>query len=146
MWGYLKDIKNINFIILFRNVPDIYSDALISEGVLSRDEVSQIIGDHSDWLNEHFKQIETFKPERTNLKENWAALKEPSSSITYWDTGLPSGKTNPQKVPKVAFLSRFLRTHLITGYLHYTILKNLVRGTEEIFLEKQFNNFHLQKE
>jgi hypothetical protein len=89
----LKDIKNIHFIILFRNVPDIYSDALISEGVLSRDEVSQIIVDHSDWLNEHFKQIETFKPERTNLKENWAALKEPSSSITYWDTGLPSGIT-----------------------------------------------------
>jgi 2-oxoglutarate dehydrogenase complex dehydrogenase (E1) component-like enzyme len=105
------------FYFLFRNVPDIYSDALISEGVLSRDEVSQIIGDHSDWLNEHFKQIETFKPERTNLKENWAALKEPSSSITYWDTGLPSGKTNPQKGPKVTFLSRFLRTYLKDIYI-----------------------------
>jgi hypothetical protein len=64
---------------------------LVASGIMSQDEVSKIIGEHSDWLNDHFKQIETYKPERSNLKENWSSLTEPSSSITTWDTGLPHG-------------------------------------------------------
>jgi hypothetical protein len=48
--------------LLFRTVPDAYSESLIADGVLSQDEVSQIVSEHSEWLNDHYKQIETFKP------------------------------------------------------------------------------------
>ncbi len=75
-------------------MPDLYSESLVAAGIMSQDEVSKIIGEHSDWLNDHFKQIETYQPERSNLKENWASLTEPSSSITTWDTGLPHGDLN----------------------------------------------------
>jgi 2-oxoglutarate dehydrogenase complex dehydrogenase (E1) component-like enzyme len=68
-----------------------YSEALVAAGVLEQAEVAKVVGEHTDWLNEHYKQIDTYQPERSNLKEQWTGLTEPGSSITYWDTGLPHG-------------------------------------------------------
>ena len=85
---------NLIFLLvrLLRSVPDLYSESLISAGVLNQDEVTKAVSEHTEWLNDHFRQMETHKPERSNLKENWSAMKEPGSSVTYWDTGLPHGK------------------------------------------------------
>lgn len=88
----VKVAKLLHSTLIPRNVPDLYSEALIAEGVLSEGDVTSAIKEHTDLLNDHFKQIETFQPKRENLKEQWTGLKEPTSSITLWDSGLPEGK------------------------------------------------------
>ena len=67
---------------------------MISAGILNQEEVAKIVSEHTEWLNSNFKQMETYKPERCNLKENWSNMSEPGSSVTYWDTGLPHGKVS----------------------------------------------------
>ena len=72
-----------------RSVPDIYSDKLIAEGVVTKEELSSSVAAHLEMLNENFKAIDSFSPERSNLAGNWSAMTEPTGDITEWDTGLP---------------------------------------------------------
>ena len=58
-------------------------------GILSQSDISKVIADHSAFLTEQFKQVETFQPERLNLKGSWSGLKQAPNSVTYWDTGVP---------------------------------------------------------
>jgi hypothetical protein len=44
------------FFNIYRNVPDKYSESLISAGILNQEEVTKLLSDHTDWLNDHFKQ------------------------------------------------------------------------------------------
>ena len=46
-----------------RTVPDLYADTLIEEGVMTKDEVSEIVGQHSTWLNNILKTIDTYTPQ-----------------------------------------------------------------------------------
>ena len=49
-----------------------------------------MVGAHMDWLSENFRQIETYQPERSNLKGQWTGMQEPKPVVTDWETGLPS--------------------------------------------------------
>jgi len=73
-----------------RSVPDQYSDQLVDEGLMSKEEMLQVVAKHNEKLNEHFAMIDSFVPVRTNLKGAWSKLSEPSGNLTDWDTGLDS--------------------------------------------------------
>ena len=103
-----------------------YAESLVTSGIMSQDEVSKIISEHSDWLNDHFKQIESYQPERSNLKENWASLTEPSSSITTWDTGLSDGnlKVNYLVIIRIEKgVSRINRYNLYSLFQTFCVVK-----------------------
>ena len=70
-------------------VPDTYLENLKNENIMSNEESSKVILDHSAMLNDHFKQIESYTPKRQNLKKQWQMMKQPGESLTEWDTGLP---------------------------------------------------------
>ena len=71
-------------------VPDEYVQDLKSKDIEGIDALSQTISEHSQMLNEHYKQIESYEPARQNLKGHWQPMVEPSTStLTQWDTGLP---------------------------------------------------------
>ena len=70
------------------SVPDHYAQSLLEQGLLQPDHRSQTIANYNETLNHHFNKIDSFVPERTNLKSNWSGLSEPSTNITEWDTGL----------------------------------------------------------
>jgi len=70
----------------------LYCKTLISEGVLNEDVITSHLKDHTEMLNDHFKQVETYQPKRENLKNQWSGYQEPSSSVTLWDSGLHEGK------------------------------------------------------
>ena len=53
-----------------RNVPDIYSEKLIAEGVVTAEEISSALAAHTEMLNENFKAVDNFQPERNNLAGN----------------------------------------------------------------------------
>merc|ERR1719458_1568693 len=39
---------------------------------------------------ENFRQIESYQPQRNNLKGQWSGMREPQPIVTDWDTGLSS--------------------------------------------------------
>jgi len=71
-----------------RSVPDNYSDKLVEEGILTKDERAEVVSKHMEMLNENFRMMDTYKPERSNLKGLWQSLCEPSENLTEWDTGV----------------------------------------------------------
>lgn len=71
-----------------RSVPDNYSDKLIENGILSSEERSTFVSKHMELLNENFRMMDTYTPERTNLKGLWQSLSEATGNITEWDTGV----------------------------------------------------------
>ena len=72
-----------------RNVPDLYSDKLIAEGVVTREELASGLAAHVEMLNENFRALSSFTPERSNLTAGWSAMSEAGGDITEWDTGVP---------------------------------------------------------
>ncbi|XP_013778792.1 probable 2-oxoglutarate dehydrogenase E1 component DHKTD1, mitochondrial [Limulus polyphemus] len=71
------------------SVPDGYAQRLVDEGVWTREDVKQILDEHSSSLNENLKQVDSYKPIAKHLKRQWTGLVQPSSSVTSWDTGVP---------------------------------------------------------
>jgi len=71
-----------------RSVPDNYSDKLIENGTLSTEERSEVVSQHTEMLNENFRMMDAYKPERTNLKGLWQLMSEASGNTTEWDTGV----------------------------------------------------------
>ena len=70
------------------SVPDLYSDSLISEGVMTGEERSALVAAQMEMLSDHFRQIDSYRPEQTNLRAQWSGMQEPARLVTEWDTGL----------------------------------------------------------
>lgn len=71
-----------------KSVPDAYAADLASRGLWSTDDTNQVLLEHNNLLNKDFQAMETYEPKRANLKGKWASMKEPTKSVTQWDTGL----------------------------------------------------------
>ena len=46
-----------------------YADFLVSEGVMTMDEVKGIVAEYSEWLNGILKSMDTYVPQVTNRHE-----------------------------------------------------------------------------
>jgi probable 2-oxoglutarate dehydrogenase E1 component DHKTD1 len=71
-----------------RSVPDDYSDLLVKNGVIIAEDQKSAVSNHQQLLNEHFNMIDSYIPERINLKGLWSGMSESGRNITEWDTGL----------------------------------------------------------
>ncbi|PSN50780.1 putative 2-oxoglutarate dehydrogenase E1 component DHKTD1 [Blattella germanica] len=71
-----------------RTVPDLYLDAVIEEGVMTKDEANKIVSEHTEWLNNILKHIDTYTPPETFLRKHWAGIHQADAAITTWDTGV----------------------------------------------------------
>lgn len=47
----------------FRTVPDQYAEKLINEGIITEESVDKIKKQHTKWLGEHLRSVDTYKPE-----------------------------------------------------------------------------------
>lgn len=50
-------------ILSFRTVPDLYSQKLEDEGVVTKKDIEEIVSEHYAWLNEHLNSAESYVPE-----------------------------------------------------------------------------------
>ncbi|KAJ9601546.1 hypothetical protein L9F63_000289 [Diploptera punctata] len=71
-----------------RTVPDLYADILVEEGILAKEEVNDILVEHSTWLNNILKTIDNYTPQETFLQKQWSAVQQADSAVTIWDTGV----------------------------------------------------------
>ncbi|PIO34739.1 hypothetical protein AB205_0089000 [Aquarana catesbeiana] len=70
-----------------KSIPDVYSERLISEGLMTEDEISDIKTSYYAKLNDHLANMTLYTPPPNNLQDHWREMVEPSARITTWDTG-----------------------------------------------------------
>ncbi|XP_005993893.1 2-oxoadipate dehydrogenase complex component E1 isoform X1 [Latimeria chalumnae] len=100
-----------------KSIPDLYSDGLIAEGLMTEQEVSEIKTSWYSKLNNHLSDMTLYSPPSTNLQAHWSELVEPSARITTWDTGMPVdllkfvGAKSVEVPEEVKMHSHLLKTH-----------------------------------
>ncbi|XP_063782948.1 2-oxoadipate dehydrogenase complex component E1 isoform X2 [Pseudophryne corroboree] len=73
-----------------KSIPDLYTECLISEGLMTEEESKNIKTSYYNKLNDHLANMTLYTPPPTNLQANWSEMVEPSARITTWDTGVPT--------------------------------------------------------
>ncbi|XP_045604597.1 2-oxoadipate dehydrogenase complex component E1 [Procambarus clarkii] len=71
-----------------RSVPDTYADALVTEGVLTREVAVKVVADHLSFLAEQFKQVDSYIPKAPHLEKQWSGFVQAPSAVEVWDTGV----------------------------------------------------------
>ncbi|KAG8576947.1 hypothetical protein GDO81_010025 [Engystomops pustulosus] len=73
-----------------KSIPDVYAETVISDGLLTTEEVENIKTTYYTKLNDHLANMTLYTPPPTNLQANWSEMVEPGARITKWDTGVPA--------------------------------------------------------
>ncbi|KAK3525691.1 hypothetical protein QTP70_005847 [Hemibagrus guttatus] len=71
-----------------KSIPDSYSDQLISAGLMTEEECSQIKTAHHSLLSDRLANMTFYSPPPTNLQGRWRDLMEPQNRVSSWDTGV----------------------------------------------------------
>nr|CAD7259238.1 unnamed protein product [Timema shepardi] len=90
-----------------RTVPDMYAAELVKLGVLTNNDVANIVDTHNGWLNEELKKVDTSKPEAP-------------AAVTTWDTGVEQQLLRYVAARSVAYPHNF--------NIHPHLLKTHVKG------------------
>uniref|UniRef100_T1PCK3 Transketolase n=1 Tax=Musca domestica TaxID=7370 RepID=T1PCK3_MUSDO len=91
-----------------KSVPDLYTEKLIQQSVLSPEEATNIRSQYMAYLNEELLLVPKYKPEPNYFQKQWKHITTASSdAITYWDTGLDYGLLNYIGQQSVAYPEGF---------------------------------------
>ncbi|XP_018349892.1 PREDICTED: probable 2-oxoglutarate dehydrogenase E1 component DHKTD1, mitochondrial isoform X2 [Trachymyrmex septentrionalis] len=101
------------------SIPDRYAEKLIDINILTRENVENIIDNHTTWLNKTLKESSknTSKPS-TVYAGRWAKMKQAEANITRWDTGVELdllhfvGKKSVQVPSNFAIHPQLLKNHV----------------------------------
>nr|CAD7392524.1 unnamed protein product [Timema cristinae] len=106
-----------------RTVPDMYAAELVKLGVLTNDDVANIVETHNGWLSEELKKVDTSKPE-------WSGLKQAPAAVTTWDTGVEQQLLRYVAARSVAYPPNFnIHPHLLKTHVKGR-LKRLIEGSK----------------
>jgi len=74
-----------------KTTPDAYADKMIGEGVMTKEEVSSVINDHTAYLNEQLSMVDSYTPKKRwlNGPGGWSGMRQARSSVERWETGAP---------------------------------------------------------
>ncbi|KAG9489910.1 hypothetical protein GDO78_005691 [Eleutherodactylus coqui] len=113
-----------------KSVPDVYAENLISDGLLTAEEVGNIKTTFYSKLNDHLANMTLYTPPPTNLQDNWSDMVEPSARITTWDTGIPADLLKFIGAKSVEVPEEIkMHSHLLKTYAQSRIQK-LQEGTK----------------
>lgn len=71
-----------------KSIPDTYAEHLIANGLMTREEVSEIKSSYYSKLNDHLTNMAHYSPPATNLQAHWKGLVQPPACISSWNTGV----------------------------------------------------------
>lgn len=71
-----------------RSVPDQYAERLISEKVITEEEVKEIAQHQFNYYASELQHAEEFVPDKTYFRKQWADFVQAPETITIWDTGM----------------------------------------------------------
>uniref|UniRef100_A0A1I8PJ39 Transketolase-like pyrimidine-binding domain-containing protein n=1 Tax=Stomoxys calcitrans TaxID=35570 RepID=A0A1I8PJ39_STOCA len=102
-----------------KSVPDMYSEKLVNESVLSPEEAAKIRSEYMDYLNQELLAVPKYKPETSYFQKQWQHITTASNDhLTYWDTGVDYGLLNYIGQQSVTYPEDFnIHPHLKKTYV-----------------------------
>ncbi|KAK3814456.1 MAG: thiamine diphosphate-binding protein [Benniella sp.] len=91
-----------------KSVPKLYEEKLLAEDVLSKAAIDEFRQEHFEMLEDHFAEIEGFKPEADHLKDKWKGMVLPIETVSKIDTGVDMEKMRRIGQASVATPSDFV--------------------------------------
>lgn len=83
---------HLTLFIFFSSVPDMYSEKLAQNAILTPEEASEIRTQYMKYLNEELLLAPKYQPEASYFQKQWKHITTASNDyLTYWDTGLDYG-------------------------------------------------------
>lgn len=70
------------------SVPDAYAEQIVEAGVMTKEEVAEVIQKRFDFYNSELQAVETYQPEKSYFQRQWEGFVQAPSELTIWDTGL----------------------------------------------------------
>jgi len=105
-----------------RSVPALYEDRLISEGVLTADDITDLRISHKTFLEQQLAAVESYKPHVPLLKSQWTGMVWPASKEAQHD---PETGVSEDVLAKVGKASVTLPSH---GFEIHPRLKRHVKS------------------
>ncbi|XP_073952200.1 probable 2-oxoadipate dehydrogenase complex component E1 homolog [Choristoneura fumiferana] len=74
-----------------KSIPDVYAEKLVSEGVISEEEVKNISEAYTQHLQAQYAAVNSYKPEAEYYQKQWAHMGGAPHAVETWDTGVDAG-------------------------------------------------------
>ncbi|OWR45857.1 2-oxoglutarate dehydrogenase [Danaus plexippus plexippus] len=71
-----------------QSIPNHYANKLVSEGILTGDEVESITTEFTKYLQSQFEQHNSYKPEGSYYQDQWSEMSAAPRAVELWDTGV----------------------------------------------------------
>ncbi|KAF2897265.1 hypothetical protein ILUMI_08905 [Ignelater luminosus] len=112
-----------------KTVPDLYSQKLEGEGVITKKDIEATVSEHYAWLNEHLNATESYVPEAPCFQRQWEGFEQAQETVTTWNTGLDSELLALIGTRSVSYPTNFnIHPHLLKTYIKSRLTK-IAEGT-----------------
>lgn len=71
-----------------KSIPDVYVERLISEAVVTEEDVNNITSEYTKYLQSQYEAVNTYQPEVSYYQEQWSSMSPAPKAIETWDTGV----------------------------------------------------------
>lgn len=114
-----------------KTVPDLYSEKLIQDNIVTREEVEQLKKKYYGKLNEDLKN-ENYSPGQSYFKKQWSGIQQAGGNMTTWDTGMNEEVLRTIGIKSVECPENFnLHKHLLKSHVNARVAR-LTPGKEKI--------------
>lgn len=129
-----------------KSIPDTYAEHLIANGLMTREEVSEIKSSYYSKLNDHLTNMAHYSPPATNLQAHWKGLVQPPACISSWNTGVALdllrfiGVKSVEVPEELQMHNHLLKTYVQVGSLTVSGYCLFVSSHREISVDLVFLN------
>ncbi|KAL9899955.1 putative 2-oxoadipate dehydrogenase complex component E1 homolog isoform 2-T2 [Glossina fuscipes fuscipes] len=115
-----------------KSIPDLYTEKLANESILTTEQALKIRTDYLEYLNAELIAASEYEPEPSYFQKQWQHLTTASSDcVTYWDTGLDYALLNYIGQQSVSYPDNF-KIHPHLKKIHVDARRNKLNAGEKI--------------
>uniref|UniRef100_A0A1A9UWW9 Transketolase-like pyrimidine-binding domain-containing protein n=1 Tax=Glossina austeni TaxID=7395 RepID=A0A1A9UWW9_GLOAU len=115
-----------------KSIPDLYTEKLVNESILTTEEALKIRTDYLEYLNAELIAASEYEPEASYFQKQWQHITTASSDyVTYWDTGLDYALLNYIGQQSVSYPDNF-KIHPHLRKIHVEARRNKLNAGEKI--------------
>ncbi|CAG9787105.1 unnamed protein product [Diatraea saccharalis] len=122
-----------------KSIPDLYAERLVSEGVVTSEEITNITKDYTNYLQKEYDTVVSYKPEISYFQEQWSSMRLAPRAVETWDTGVETnllklvGQASVQTPKNFNIHSHLAKTHIKNRLNKISAEKDIDWATAEAF-------------